>query len=144
MFCLPEEITHGAGMQFTNLVFKMQWKTSCSQDQNNGFFRRPHNASGDHQGSTQQTTQGANVSTSSQNPETQPFVSTQWNMNQGTAGFYVNAHTQILLQTARAIVSRPDQSQSSVNARILFDLGSQRTFMPAVEICQSKFRSAGK
>ena len=51
-------------------------------------------------------------------------------MNQGTAGFYVNAHTQILLlQTARAIVYRPDQSQSTVNARILFDSGSQRTFI---------------
>ena len=50
-------------------------------------------------------------------------------MNQGTAGFYVNAHTQILLQTARAIVSRPHQSQSTVNGRILFDSGSQRTFI---------------
>ena len=98
------------------------------QDQNNGFSRRPHNTSGD-QRSTQQTTQEANVSTSSQNPEAQPFVSTQWNMNQGTVGFYVNAHMQILLQTARAIVSRPYQSQIPVSARISFDSGSQRTFI---------------
>ena len=42
---------------------------------------------------------------------------------------YVNSETQILLQTARALVSRADNQNYEINARVLFDSGSQRSYV---------------
>ena len=42
---------------------------------------------------------------------------------------YVNSKTQILLQTARARVSRADNQNYEINARVLFDSGSQRSYV---------------
>ena len=42
---------------------------------------------------------------------------------------YVNSKTQILLQTARVRVSRADNQNHEINARVLFDSGSQRSYV---------------
>ena len=68
-------------------------------------------------------------------PVTQPSTSQQSSgatavdQSQGTTStFYVNAKTSVLLQTATATVSNPN-SLKSLQARVIFDSGSQRSYI---------------
>ena len=45
------------------------------------------------------------------------------------ATLYINARTQIFLQTARALASNPNTPHEIENVRVLFDSGSSRTYI---------------
>ena len=47
----------------------------------------------------------------------------------GSTALYVNASTPILLQTAKAVIYRPDQPTNKFLARLILDTGSQRTYV---------------
>ena len=42
---------------------------------------------------------------------------------------YVNTRTPILLQTAKSLIYNPQLPQATANARIIFDSGSQRSYI---------------
>ena len=58
-----------------------------------------------------------------------PEVNTEVTAQSGgsVTNLYVNSKTQILLQTARARVARAENQNYEINARVLFDSGSQRS-----------------
>ncbi|KAL9969544.1 hypothetical protein ACROYT_G021769 [Oculina patagonica] len=46
-----------------------------------------------------------------------------------TTSMFINSKSSVLLQTARANISKPGNGKHSVNARIVFDSGSQRSYI---------------
>lgn len=46
-----------------------------------------------------------------------------------TTSMFVNSKSRVLLQTARANVSKPANGECLVNARMVFDSGSQRSYI---------------
>ena len=58
-------------------------------------------------------------------PEATPFVAPSTT----TASMYVDASKTVLLQTARAVVYNPQESQSSLEVRAVLDAGSQKSYV---------------
>lgn len=48
---------------------------------------------------------------------------------QNTTSMFVNSHTAVLLQTAKAYVCRPDNETKASNVRVIFDSCSQRSYV---------------
>ena len=71
------------------------------------------------------TAAGQDVTSVSQGTTPQSSVPSQTN----STCMCNNVRTPVLLQTARAIVFRPDRLEFPVEVRILFDIGSQRSYL---------------
>ena len=46
-----------------------------------------------------------------------------------TTATFVDSNTSVLLQTAQVLVSNPENPQHKINARLIFDTGSQRSYV---------------
>ena len=75
------------------------------------------------------TKQASSVSSQSTSMHQPPKTSTSQNSQSSVLSMFIDARTPVLLQTARAVVYKPGAPAVAQTTRIIFDTGSQRSYI---------------